>query len=96
MNYKIEIVKEAKSDYRESLIWYKDIHPNLAMRFNDSFKRNISILKNDPLSFQIRYDNIRIIFLKTFPYAIHYSVYNNKIIIKSIFYTSRDSELNQF
>ncbi|WP_125723344.1 type II toxin-antitoxin system RelE/ParE family toxin [Flavobacterium ustbae] len=96
MNYKIEIITEAKSDYKKSLLWYKDIHPNLAIRFNDSFKASLAILKKDPFLFQIRYDKTRIIFLKTFPYAIHYSIYDNKIVIKSIFHTSRNSELNQF
>jgi hypothetical protein len=96
MNYKILIIDEAKADYKKSLLWYKEKHPKLAIRFNDSFKRSLAILKKDPLLFQIRYDNIRLIFLKTFPYAIHYSIYENCVVIKSIFHTSRDSELNIF
>ncbi|MDR7371109.1 hypothetical protein J2X17_001893 [Flavobacterium aquidurense] len=96
MIYKIVIIEEAKIDYKKSLLWYKDIHPKLAIKFNDSFQKSIAILKKDPLSIQIRYDNIRIIFLKTFPYAIHYSIYENCVVIKSIFHTSRDSELNVF
>lgn len=94
MIYKVVIIEEAKVDYKKSL--YKGIHPKLAVRFNDSFKRSIAIIKKDPLLFQIRYDNIRILLLKTFPYAIHYSIYENCIVIKSIFHTSRDSELNVF
>ncbi|OHT45250.1 type II toxin-antitoxin system RelE/ParE family toxin [Flavobacterium tructae] len=96
MIYKVVIIEEAKADYKNSLLYYKNIHPKLGNKFNDSFKKSISILKSNPLSFQIRYDNIRIIFLKTFPYAIHYSIYKNSIVIKSIFHTSRDSELNLF
>lgn len=96
MIYKIVIIDEAKADYKKSLLWYKAIHPKLAIRFNDSFKRSIAIIKTNPLLFQIRYDNIRIVFLKTFPYAIHYSIYESSVVIKSIFHTSRDSELNIF
>jgi len=96
MSYKVVIIEEAKIDLKKSLLFYKDIHPKLAIRFNDSLKKSISILKKDPLLFQIRYDNIRIIFLKIFPYAIHYAVYDDCVVIKSIFHTSRDSELNQF
>jgi hypothetical protein len=94
MNYKILIIEEAKMDFKKSLLFYKDIHPKLAVRFNDSFKKSILIIKKNPLLFQIRYDNIRIIFLKSFPYALHYAIYENCIVIKSIFHTSRDSELN--
>lgn len=96
MNYKIVIIEEAKIDYRKSLLWYKNIHPKLAVRFNNSFKESIAIIKKDPLLFQIKYDKIRVLFLKTFPYAIHYSIYEDCIVIKSIFHTSRDSELNLF
>ncbi|OXA85017.1 type II toxin-antitoxin system RelE/ParE family toxin [Flavobacterium hercynium] len=96
MIYKIVIIEEAKADYKKSLLWYKNVHPKLAIRFNDSFKRSLAIIKIDPLLFQIRYDNIRVVFLKTFPYAIHYSIYENRIVIKSIFHTSRESELNVF
>lgn len=96
MNYKIVILEEAKIDYKKSLLWYRNIHPKLAIRFNDSFKKSLTIIKTDPFLFQIKYDNIRIIFFKTFPYAIHYSMYENCIVIKSIFHTSRNSELNHF
>ena len=96
MIYKIVIIEDAKIDYKKSLLYYKNIHPKLAVRFNDSFKNSIEIIRDNPLLFQIRYDTIRIIFLKSFPYALHYSIYENNIVIKSIFHTSKDSELNQF
>ncbi|AWK02701.1 type II toxin-antitoxin system RelE/ParE family toxin [Flavobacterium crocinum] len=96
MNYKIVILEKAKLDYKESLFWCKNIHPKLAIRFNDSFKKSIAIIKNNPFLFQVKYDNIRIIFFKTFPYAIHYSIYENSVVIKSIFHTSRNSDLNLF
>lgn len=96
MIYKVVIIEEAKMDYKKSLFFYKDIHPKLAIRFNDSFKKSIAIIKKNPLLFQIRYDNVRIIFLKSFPYALHYSIYENCIVIKSIFHTSKDNELNLF
>ena len=96
MNYKIVIIEEAKIDYKKTLLWYKNINPKLAVRFNNSFKESITIIKKDSLLFQIKYDQIRVVFLKTFPYVIHYSIYENCIVIKSIFHTSRDSELNLF
>jgi hypothetical protein len=96
MTYKIVLVHEAKIDYKKSLLWYKDINPKLAIRFNESFKESLTIIKKNPLLFQTRYDKIRIKLLTTFPYAIHYSVYDNNIVIKSIYHTSRDGKLNIF
>jgi len=96
MSYKIVILEEAKADYKESLLFYKKINPKLAVRFNDSFKKSIAFITKNPFQFQIKYDDVRIIFFRTFPYAIHYSIYENSVIIKSIFHTSRDSDLNVF
>jgi hypothetical protein len=96
MNYKIVILPETQKDYRESLLWYKDINPKLAKRFNQSFKESLSIIKKNPLLFQIRYDEVRIKMLTTFPYLIHYTIYKNNIVIKSIYHSSREGELNLF
>ncbi|MFK7114261.1 type II toxin-antitoxin system RelE/ParE family toxin [Flavobacterium oreochromis] len=96
MNYKIIILNEAKTDFRESYIWYKEISPKLAKRFQNSFKKSVSVLSINPLHFQIRYDDVRVIMLTAFPYLIHYSINNDKIIIKAIYHSSRNSELGIF
>jgi hypothetical protein len=96
MNYKIVILDDAKIDYKKSWLWYKDINPKLAIRFRGAFKENIAIIKNNPLLFQIRYDAIRIKVLDIFPYAIHYEIYDNYVVIKAIYHTSRDGKLNIF
>lgn len=58
--------------------------PKLAKRFYQSFKKSIAIIKQNPFQFQIRYDEVRIIMLTTFPYLIHYTIDNKIIVIKAI------------
>ena len=94
MSYKVVIVKEAKLDLKESVDWYKDINPKLAQRFLLSFKEGIALIRKEPLHFQIRYDDVRILMLTTFPYLIHFTLDNETIIIKAIYHSSRDSELS--
>ncbi|CAM4127574.1 MULTISPECIES: type II toxin-antitoxin system RelE/ParE family toxin [Flavobacterium] len=96
MRYKVIILEEAKSDFRETFNWYKNINPKLSKRFYISFKESLNLLKNNPLNFQLRYDENRIIVLKTFPHLIHFSIEGNTIIIKAIYHSSRDSKLNLF
>ena len=96
MNYKIVIVDEAKVDYRKSLKWYKDINPALAVRFNLAFKEGLGLLRKNPLHFQIRYADVRIIMIKTFPYLIHFTVYDKLVLIKAFYHSSRDSKLNLY
>ena len=80
--------------FRESLLWYKNIDSKLAKRFHLSFKEGLTIIKKNPFHFQTRYDDVRIIMLTTFPYLIHYSISKNRIVIKAIYHSSRDSKLN--
>ena len=94
MNYKIVIIDEAKIDFRESFFWHINISPKLAKRYRQSFKESLGIIKKNPFHFQIRYNEVRIIMLTTFPYLIHFTVYKNVIVIKAIYHSSRDSKLN--
>ena len=45
MNYKIVIIDEAKIDFKEALLWYKNIDSKLAKRFHLSFKESLVIIK---------------------------------------------------
>lgn len=96
MNYRIVIVDDAKLDFRKALFYYKDINPKLAVRFNKSFQESLKIIKEKPELFQIRFENVRIKMMKTFPYLIHFTIYDNLIVIKAIYHSSRNSKLNLF
>ena len=95
MNFKILILEEAKSDVRESIAWYKNINPMLSKRFVNSFNNSVKQIKENPFRFQIRYDEIRVVLLKTFPYLIHFSIDNEIIVIKAVLHTSRNSKINK-
>lgn len=96
MNYKVVIVDEAKLDFREALKYYKDINHKLSRRFNQTFKESLKIIKEKPELFQIRFEDVRIKVFKTFPYLIHYTIYEDLIVIKAILHSSRNSKLNRF
>lgn len=95
MAYKIIILDKAKLDVTESVKWYDNISKTLWKRFLSSFKTSVNIIYQNPYSYQIRYDDVRLFILKTFPYLIHFSVDGNLIIIKAVLHTSRDSEINR-
>ena len=96
MSYKIVIIDDAKIEYKKSFNWYKSINPILSERFYNSFKESLSVIKKNPLLFQIRYDDVRVKLLSDFPYLIHYKILNNVIISEAIYHSSRDGELNIF
>lgn len=95
MSFKILILEEAKSDVRESIAWYKNINPMLSKRFANSFNNSVKQIKDNPFRYQIRYDEERVILLKTFPYLIHFSIDNETIVIKAVLHKSRNSKINK-
>jgi len=90
VKFKVLILKEAQDDFAESRNWYRKIIPALAIRFTKDFKETIKSIQENPIKYQIRYDNNRVRLLRKFPYLIHYSVENDLILIKALFHTSRD------
>lgn len=96
MNYKVVIIDEAKFDFLEASNYYKDINLKLSRRFYQSFKESLKIIKEKPELLQIRFEDVRIKVLKTFPYLIHYTIYEDLIVIKAILHSSRNSKLNLF
>ncbi|CAH0336712.1 hypothetical protein FVB9288_02424 [Flavobacterium sp. CECT 9288] len=93
MSYKIVIIEEAKLDFKTALKWYKSIQPILGIKFTNSFKESLKVIKSNPLLFQIRYDETRVALIENFPYLIHFNSYDHTIVIKAIFHTSRNAEI---
>jgi hypothetical protein len=71
MIYKKILLPHANQDIIEINIHYKLINLALVKRFNTNLKLEIKIISKNPLLFQIRYDNFRVVKIKDFPFLIH-------------------------
>lgn len=58
-----------KDDLKEINKWYKEINKELWNSFTKEFRLKINLIKENPLSFKLKYNNIKIVFLKKFPYG---------------------------
>lgn len=94
MIYKKILLPHAFQDIKEINLYYKSINLDLAKRFNENLKAEIKMIAKNPLLFQIRYENFRMVNIEEFPFNIHYEIIDNKIIIDAIYHSSRDSKLN--
>ena len=92
MIYELRISEAAENDIREAFLWYEMQKENLGIEFENHIVKTIDIVHQKPEIIQIRYNQIRVAFLKKFPYAIHFTLYNNLILIVAVFHTSRDPE----
>jgi len=85
----------AKEDLSDASKWYEQQQKGLGKRFLNEVKDALNTISKSPMGIQIRYDDYRIYFTKTFPYGIHYRYIadKNEIHIKAVFHTSRNSEI---
>lgn len=94
MPFKIKIEPEAHRDIQEGIDWYNKQQDGLGRQFYAEVKTSIEELKTHPF-FQVRYDDVRCLPLKKYPYMIHFTVdeENKQVIVRAAFNTSRDPEI---
>jgi hypothetical protein len=94
-NYKhYDFLPIAKVDLKDAILYYKLTGvKGLSKRFSQAVKAAIGQVLKNPGAYAIRYKNIRIIHTDTFPYAIHFFVENDSIIITAIIYNRRDPDV---
>lgn len=76
-------------EIEDAYLWYENKQPNLGILFEEYVDSLISSILLNPYQFQIKYRNIRICYMKKFPYGIHYEIFEHQIQILSVFHTSR-------
>ncbi len=73
MEFKVIIVERADLEIEEAYLYYENIQEGLGIRFVLEYEKYLKTLKNIPF-FEQRYQAVRILPLKKFPYSIHFSV----------------------
>jgi len=93
MAFSLLLDSRAIGDIQDAIDYYQDKEPGLGIRFENEFNDCLMTLIENP-HFQIRYDNIRCLPMKNFPYMIHYTVNDEKkmIIVRSLLNTLRNPE----
>ena len=72
MTYSVVIKKEVKEDIINATDYYKNINIDLAKRFLDQIREVKKHILKSPKAYQIKYEQVRTVLLKNFPYQLHY------------------------
>lgn len=93
--YNSVILPLAKEDIRDAARWYNKQSRGLGKRFTSEVRDSIQFIKQNPTACSIRYDEVRTVVLRVFPFMIHYTVdeANKTVIISAVLHTSRDPEV---
>lgn len=94
MAFKIVITHKAHIDTLEGIEWYFKQSAGVGKQFYQAIQKEYKTLRQNPY-FQIRYEDIRCLPLKKFPYMIHFAVEekSNRVVIIGIICTHRDPKI---
>ncbi|WP_070138328.1 type II toxin-antitoxin system RelE/ParE family toxin [Crocinitomix algicola] len=90
MAYKLITSPIADKDVEKAIKYYIETKTELAKAFLKEVRAVKKYLIKNPKKIQVRYSNVRIAFLKKFPYGIHFVFENDTIVIVGIFHTSKN------
>ncbi|MBU2914372.1 type II toxin-antitoxin system RelE/ParE family toxin [Reichenbachiella agariperforans] len=95
MAYAVEITKAAEEDIRDAYLFYTEQNNGLGHAFEVRLQQAVDSIHTFPFKSQTRFEQTRIIYLKKFPYGVHFRIdkSNSTILIVAVFHTSRDSDL---
>ncbi len=85
MTYKVVYTSAAIEHIKNIAAWYNKQQKGLGARFKTTLKTEIKAIQKNPLARSFRYDDVRFAVVKKFPYAAHYTVTDNIIIIHAVF-----------
>ena len=89
VKFTLDIEPEAFDDIQKAVDFYNSRKPSLGKRFYNTVDKQFNFLKRNYSLFAIRYDDIRCMPVKKFPYMIHYQILEKQqtVSVKAIFGT---------
>jgi plasmid stabilization system protein ParE len=87
--FSVIIDPRAIQDIQKAIDYYDEQQTGLGRKFESSLNKYIMSLEENPF-FSIRYDHVRCLPLKKFPYTVHFSVdeAQQSITILAVFHTA--------
>jgi len=80
----------ARTELSDAAAWYEAQKPGLGAEFTAAVDQILSRVTENPQRFRPVRPSVRRALLRRFPYAIHYAVESEAIVILAVFHTRRD------
>ena len=88
--YQTIILPLAKADINEAARWYNKQQPGLGKRFTKALRAKVAAIKDNPLAYSVRYQEVRTAALDVFPFMVHFIIDGDKILIAAVLHTGRN------
>jgi hypothetical protein len=90
--YKARLLPAAYNDLQEARSWYQQINTELPKQFSHQLQITITKIRALPTAHAVRYKQVRIANLPVFPYAVHFLIETDFVIILAIHHTAIDPD----
>lgn len=95
-NFNVRYNPQIYLDIQKAVDFYSEQTQSheLGQRFVNNTENALATLKQSALHYQVRYDDIRLLPIPSFPYRAHYRVdeVNNTVFVEAIFHTREDAQ----
>lgn len=92
MTLQLIVSREAYADIGEAVTWFRDISPNLSVRFGVELERVYSVILEYPRLYPLIYKKVRRALLRRFPYSVFYVVEPPIVLVVAVVHQSRDEK----
>jgi uncharacterized glyoxalase superfamily protein PhnB len=95
MKFLVEYNPDFFNDIAQAVDWYNEKQTGLGDRFLNNVRKQTAKLSTSALHFAVKYDDVRCMCIKKFPYLVHYRVnqQTQTVKVEALLHTSRDPEL---
>ena len=90
MNLPVVFRPAAYAEYVDAIKWYESQQVGLGLEFEDEVEKSLVQIQTRPKSYPVVLRDIRETPLSRFPYCLYYRIRSGRLIVLSIFHTSRD------
>ena len=90
--FRVKIDSDALLDIQEATDWYNKQLTGLGSRFQKQVKQQINSLKANAENYSIRYNDVRCMTIKKFPFLVHFIIENSTKTVEvfAVIHTSRN------
>ena len=93
MSLELVIRPEAEADALEAYRWYSEQLPGLGDDFLAEIDRALEIIRASPEAHRKLHREFRRVLTRRFPYAVFYTIQNDRIVVFAVLHTARDPRL---
>jgi len=93
--YQISIDPEALQDIQDATDWYNEQLEGLGGHFQKQVKTQISLLKKNAGTYSVRYQDVRCMLIKRFPFLVHFKISEKQKVVEvfAVLHTSRSPRI---